>query len=116
MLWVDKARPTRVGFFQPVAIDDGYGNVTSGFADEPDFDTYAEILDKAGGETVQAARLTGRNLANITVRSYSRTREVTTSWLAKDMRYGTIYNIRSIIDPNGKRRLIEMLCETGVAA
>jgi len=106
----------RIGFFAPVVADDGYGNTTSGFAAEPNFEVSAKVVAKLGGETVQAARLAGRHFNNVTVRASSATRSVTTAWRAKDMRSGVIYNIRDIVDPDQKQRWIEMLCEQGVAA
>ena len=106
----------RIGFFPPVVNDDGFGNTTSGFANDPAFEVAAKVVAKLGGETVQAARLAGRQFDNVTVRASSATCTVTTAWRAKDMRSGVIYNIRGIIDPDQKRRWLEMLCEQGVAA
>ena len=106
----------RIGFFELVDLDDGYGNMSPGFADKPTFVVSAKVVAKLGGETVQAARLAGRHYNNVTVRASTATRSVTTAWRAKDMRSGVIYNIRDIIDPDQKRQWIEMLCEQGVAA
>lgn len=110
---------SKVGFYAPVAGDDGYGNVTTGFADDPDFEVSANIKPRLGGESVLAGRLTGTNLVNITVWQSGQTSGVTTACRAKDERSGVIYNIRSIIDPDeGKPshgRWWEMLCEKGVA-
>ncbi len=105
----------RIGFFRPVVADDGFGNTTSGYAAEPDFVVSANVRPKLGGESIQAARLAGRNYLNVTVRAASITRQVTDAWKARNMRSETDYNIRSIIDPDGKRQWIEMLCEEGVA-
>jgi len=105
----------RVGFFQRALQSDGYGNTQSEFPDDPEFTVSAAIVPKLGGESIQAARLVGRKHVNITVRSSGVTRMVSESWKARDMRSGVDYNIRSIIDPDGKRQWIEMLCEEGVA-
>lgn len=107
----------RIGFYAVgVITDDGYGNTTSGYGADATFETSAHLKPKLGGEGVIASRLTGTNLVNITVRNSSAVRAVTTAWRAKDERSGVIYNIRSIIDPDGKNAWIEMLCEQGVAA
>jgi len=105
----------RIGFFRPVQADDGYGTPTSGFADLPDFVVSANVKPKLGGESIQAARLAGKSYLNVTVRAATITRAVTRDWKARDMRAGVDYNIRGIIDPDGKRQWIEMLCEEGVA-
>lgn len=106
----------RIGFYKVVAADDGYGNTTSGYGANPEFSVAANVKPKLGGEGIQAGRLAGKNYVNITVRRSSDTALVTNDWRAKDERSGEIYNIRSIIDPDGKREWIEMLCEQGVAA
>lgn len=106
----------RIGFYRPVASDDGAGNETSGFGDAPDFVLFANEKPKLGGEAVLAGRLTGANLVNLTVRQSSLSRQVETEWRAKNERSGAVYNIRSIVDPDQHRQWLEMLCEKGVAA
>lgn len=113
---------SKVGFYKrPDASDSSpdYGNTEGEFPDTPEFECAANIKPKLGGESVLAGRLTGTNLVNITVRRSSSTAQVDTDWRVKDERSGTIYNIRSIIDPqegtNQHGRFFEMLCEKGVA-
>lgn len=109
----------KIGFYQPVASDDGYGNTTNGFSGSATFTCAANIKPKLGGEQVLSGRLTGTNLVNVTVRVSSSTNSVTTAWKAKDERKGVAYNVRSIIDPfqgtSKQGRFLEMLCEQGVA-
>lgn len=105
----------RIGFYQRALQSDGYGNNEAEYPADPEFEVWALLVPKLGGETVQAARLAGKNMVNITVRRSSNTLTVTDAWRAKDENSGVIYNIRSIIDPDGKRQWIEMLCEQGVA-
>lgn len=111
---------SRVGFYAPVAADDGYGNTNAPFAATATFTVAANIKPKLGGEQVLAGRLSGTNLVNITVRRSTQTKTVTDAWLAKDARSGVPYNIRSIIDPDegksGAGTWLEMLCEKGAAA
>lgn len=111
---------SRVGFYAVVSADDGYGNLTSGFATDPSFIVAANIKPRLGGEQVLAGRLEGTNLVNITVRQSINTKTVTDAWRAKNERSGVIYNIRSIVDPYENTgdggAWLEMLCEKGVAA
>jgi hypothetical protein len=111
-----------VGFYQRSALSNSppdYGNTEDNFPSTAIFTTPANITPKLGGEDVLAARLTGKNLVNITVRQSANTALVTTDWLAKDERSGDEYNIRSVIDPDGGTSrhgfYFEMLCEKGVA-
>lgn len=94
-------------------IDDGYGNRRGLFVTQ--FTVQARIQSRLGGESVTAARLTGRNLANITVRSSTNTRLIEPEWRIVDARTGDYWNVRSVIDPDDQRMFIEMLCEQGVA-
>lgn len=117
---------SKVGFYQrgtigadSPAVPD-YGIPETEFPDDPEFTCAANIKPRLGGEGVLAARLSGTNLVNITVRKSSSTVQVDSAWRAKDERSGVIYNIRSVIDPyentadHGK--FLEMLAEKGVAA
>lgn len=111
----------RVGFYQrgsatPQSPD--YGS-QPGYPGTATFITYADIEPRLGGEQVLAARLTGKNFSNITVRQCTETNAVDVDWIAKNEDTGETYNIRSIIDPQqgGVRHGMwwEMLCEEGVA-
>lgn len=109
----------KVGFYKRSATDDGYGNKRTDFSGSAEFTCAANIRPRLGGEDVLAARLAGKNLANITVRQSAASDAVTTEWLCKDERTGDVYNIRSIIDPEKSRSrrgmVWELLCEKGVA-
>lgn len=114
----------RIGFYQrgsglagsPPPPDYGSGGT---YPSSATFITYANIEPRLGGEQVLAARLTGKNYVNITVRKSTETVAVDTDWICKDEDSGEQYNIRSVIDPhqgdNRHRMYIEMLCEKGVA-
>lgn len=113
-------RPTASGHLKhsitlqkQTVIDDGYGNRRGTFANQ--FTVKARIEPRLGGESVLAARLTGKNLANITVRSSTNTRMIEPEWRVVDTRTGDFWNIRSVIDPDDRRMFVEMLCEQGVA-
>jgi len=112
----------RVGFYQRGAnspdVPD-YGYPDGDYPDTPTLVRWANIEPKLGGEAVLAARLTGKNYVNITIRQSADTVHIDTDWKAKDEDTGEEFNIRSIIDPyKGTARnghWIEMLCEKGVA-
>lgn len=103
----------RIAFEQRVDEDDNAGNTQGAF--EHRFDVAAAIVGKFGGETVLAARLEGREPATVTVRYSNSTKNVTPEWRIRDVRTGTVYNIRSIDDRLRKRQWLDMLCESGVA-
>lgn len=107
----------RVAFEQQQAASDGYGNAEGEFAEE--FRRAAQIIPRLGGETVIAARLSGRQPVTIRVRQDSQTRQVDESWRVRDVRKGTIYQIRSKVDPRQHATehgmYIDLLCEAGVA-
>lgn len=111
-----------VGFYERGALSNSppdYGNTQDDFPSTATFIVSANITPKLGGEDVLAARLTGKGFVNIVVRQSAQTALVTTDWRAKDERSGEIYNVRSVIDPDGGNQrhgfYFEMLCEHGVA-
>lgn len=110
----------RVRFSRPNQTTDEYGNVTTGWDDL--FSVSANISPRLGGETVMAARLTGRQPVIVRVRQTPDTRGVHTDWKVTDITAGadgTAYNIRTVADPymgtveHGK--FLDMLAEAGVA-
>ena len=106
----------RVTFAERNQVQDEYGNVSTGWLVR--FTAAANITPRLGGETVEAARLAGRQPVVIRVRQTPDTRRVTTDWKATDQR-GTEYNVRTAVDPylgDGNRGMwIDMLAESGVA-
>lgn len=108
---------SRVKFSQPDSVSDEYGNVTTGWVER--FEVYANITPRLGGETVEGARLTGRQPVIIRVRNSQDTRQIRNDWKATDINSGFEYNIRTSVDPlNGDvgfSKWIDMLAETGIA-
>jgi head-tail adaptor len=90
------------------------GNTRSNFVQQ--FEVAAGIRARVGGETVMAARLSGQTPVTIVVRQSAQTRLITSDWRARDVRKGTEYAIRSIIDPDDGRQWLEILAQEGVAA
>lgn len=107
----------RVTFSVPNENTDDYGNVTTGWVDK--FTVAANITPRLGGETVQAARLAGRQPVVITVRASPDTRTIRTDWKATDTTSGTAYNVRTVADPHlgdvEHGKWIEMFAESGIA-
>lgn len=107
----------RLGFFRRPIVSDGHGNDEGEFPDAPEFECSGRVQIRFGGEAVLAARLQGQQVATITVRRSSATRAVTTDWRIKDMRDGTIWEIKSgPVDPDDSRQWLDFLCQSGVAA
>lgn len=99
-------------FDKPTSAADGLGGTESGWAEQ--FTAWAEVRFLRGGETVQAARLTGRQPAVVTIRDSAAAREITADWRMRDARAGTVYNVRTIV-PSDDRATLELTCESGVA-
>lgn len=102
----------RAAFDYPTSNDDGQGGREEGWTEA--FVCAANFKYLRGGETVQAARLAGRQPVVVTIRQSSLSREVTHEWRMRDTRRGDLYNIRSIV-PSDDRMYLELTCEKGVA-
>jgi head-tail adaptor len=102
-----------VVFEQPMKVSDGHGGAVSGWGNPVTAD--AAFMFLRGGETVQAARLAGRQPLVVTVHDNSQTRALGTSWRMRDARTGLIYNIRSGPVPTGNHQFLEFTVEGGVA-
>lgn len=91
-----------------------YGNTESTWA--PQFERRANYTHLRGGEAVQAARLEGRHIQVVTVRSDSATRIVSADWRVVDLKTGDIFNVRDVTPTRGaENQFIDFLCEKGVA-
>lgn len=98
-------------------IEDELGNpVPGGSAWTTQFSVRAGFKPKHGGEAVLAGRLAGRQTYIVAVRSSMNTRQITPEWRLVDERNPKrIFNVRSLVDPDGRRRWLEILAEEGVA-
>lgn len=68
-----------------------------------------------GGETVQAARLAGRQPVVVTVRATAAKRAITPEWRMRDLRSGAEFNIRTGPVETADRAFLEFTVEGGVA-
>lgn len=104
----------RVAFDPPMLDADGYGGVETAWDTENTYECSADFLFLRGGETVQAARLEGRQPVVVSIRACTAARAITPAWRMRDRRSGMIYNIRAIV-PTDDRKWIEITAESGVA-
>jgi len=103
-----------VVFDSRVPVADGYGNETSGEFTEQ-FAMAAEFRHRGGSEAVVAARLEGRNVFGVYIRSSVQSRTITTDWRMRDARRGTVYAIDAV-DAITDQAWIYLTVESGVAA
>ena len=102
-----------VAFDQRASVDDGYGNKVAGDFMEQ-FQRRAAFVFMRGSEPVTAARLQSRQPMILKIRADSEAEAITADWQARDVRKGTVFNIRTVTKDNS-RAWIEMLVESGVA-
>lgn len=74
----------------------------------------AQFIYSRGSEVVEAARLEGRPIFKIRIRSCAAARSVTTDWRMRDTRRGTEYAIREV-DAITDRRWVYVVVEGGKA-
>ena len=102
-------------FESPQRRDDGLGDTVVVWQEE--FIVSAEVFSRMGGEAVLAARLTGAQPVEITVRRSERTRRISSDWRAVDTRSGEVFALVSPpADPDGTRATLRVLGRSGVAA
>lgn len=104
-----------VAFDAPTRAPDGSGGVEVGWtAPVEAYVCPASFRFLRGGETVQAARLAGRQPVVVTIRANPDARRITPDWRMRDNRRGTVYQIRTVIEVPG-RMWMEITAESGVA-
>lgn len=74
----------------------------------------ARILYLKGGETVQAARLAGRQPAVVTVRAAGAPAGLSPEWRLRDPRRGVVYQLRAVV-PAPDPAWLELTVESGTA-
>lgn len=105
----------RLRFESPAPSSNALNEVEDGWREE--FTVSAEVFSRMGSETVLAARLTGLQPVEITVRRSSATRRITAAWRAVDVRSGEVFALTSpAADPDGSRAWLKMMGTAGVAA
>lgn len=104
----------RVAFDARGAVNDGHGNAVTGPWAEM-FQRPAAFVYAGGGEAMVAARLEGRSVIKVRLRSDSATRTIRPDWRMRDVRRGTEYAVREA-DAVTDRRWVWLVVEAGVAA
>jgi len=104
----------RLRFESPQAQPDGYGDAVTIWQEE--FTTSAEVFARSGGEQVLAARLSGIQPVEITVRRFAATARITSAWRVIDVHSGEMFAlVAPPFDPDGSRAFVKMLGRSGVA-
>lgn len=101
-----------VAFDALVGTPDGSGGTATTW--EVQFTARAQFRYLRGGESIIAARLSGTQPVVVKIRSQSAARQITPEWRMRDVRRGTVYNIRTVI-PSDDRQWIEITAESGVS-
>ena len=102
----------RLTFQRAVAGDDGYGNVTTGWADH--LTVWADVRETLGRERIEAGRIEAASTATVRIRASAATRALTAADRA--VVRGATWNIRSIVPVMNDRALLDVMLERGVAA
>lgn len=103
----------RVVFSKRVTVNDGLGNTEGGFADQ--FPLWAAFRSRGGSEAVIAARLEGRNVIGVYVRSTPRSRQIDSDWRMTDWRTGQQYAVK-VVDAATDKTWVYIEAQTGGAA
>lgn len=101
-----------VAFDAPTENPDGYGGVEIGWTQV--YACRAEFIYSRGSEAVDAARLQGRSIYKIKIRSSAKARAITSAYRMRDVRRSVEYQIREI-DNITDRGWIYLVVESGVA-
>jgi len=110
----------RVAFDPPLVAPDGSHGVETGWDTADAVNRRAEFIYQRGSEAVEAARLSGRAIYKIRIRSSAQTRAITTAWRMRDLRRkdqqdkDVEYNLREV-DVITNRQWIYIIIEGGVA-
>ncbi len=100
----------RAAFDAPTSTDNGGGGTVLGWQQR--LHCWAGFRFLRRGETVQAARLQGRQPVVVTIRASDASAAIDTDWRMRDIRTGTIYAIRTKV-PSEDRAFYELTCEAG---
>jgi len=98
----------RVAFDAPNGEADDFGGTSEAWDEQ--FRRAAEFIYQSGSEAVQAARLAGRSVFKIKVRSCAATRGISTDWRMRDVRRAAEYEIREV-DPVSSRAWVYLVVE-----
>lgn len=99
----------KLAFGERASGTDAFGGESTAFTEQ--FSQACELIHMSGSESVDAARLAGREVYKARLRSSGQLRAVTSAgWQARDTRRGVTYNITSI-DPVTDRAHVWIILE-----
>lgn len=96
---------SRLAFDSPSGSTDSFGGKVVGWSQE--IIRSAKIIYQSGNESVQAARLAGRSIYKVKLRSDSGTRSITTDWRARDVRRGLPSGVDDDVLPGNRYNIRE---------
>lgn len=102
----------RIAFDERVETADAYGGATAVWTER--FVCAAQFLYQRGDERLAADRLEGRSVYKLKIRSSEASRAVGADWRVRDVRRGTVYNVREV-DAVTDRAWVYLVVEAGVA-
>lgn len=104
----------RVTFQQESTVPDGGGGQTVSWLNVAGLVSIAaEFRPERGRERLEAGRLEAANAGTLRIRSFALSRSITEK---HRVLIDTVpYQVRSIVDPDGRREMLELLVERGVA-
>lgn len=103
----------RVAFDARAVVDDGAGNERGAWQEQ--FTRRAAFIYAGGGESVMAARLEGRGVLKIRIRSGEEARAIRQDWRMRDTRTAVSYSIREV-DADTDRQWVYLVVERGAPA
>ena len=101
-----------VAFDAPKVVPDGRGGQETGWTER--YSCRAKFIYSRGSEAVDAARLSGRSVYKIKIRSSAGARAISTDWRMRDVRRDMTYNIREV-DAITSLAWVYIVVEGGVA-
>lgn len=104
-----------VAFEMRAPEQDGYGNTIAGDWSEQYRSRVEFIHLRGGSEAVMQGRLEAHPSIIMRVRRCAETLAIREDWRARDIRRGTIYNVRSVTNDNS-RAVLDLLCEANVGS
>lgn len=103
----------RAAFEKRGPANDGAGNRRGAW--QVQFSARAAYVYAGGNEAMTAARMEGRGVLKVHLRSTLRTRSIRQDWQMRDVQTGIAYNIKEV-DTETDRRWVYLVVERGSAA
>lgn len=89
-------RRHHVAFDAPVKVKNEFGEHARSEWDQDRHRAWAELIYQSGSEAVEAARLAGRQVLKVKIRTGTAARSIQTGWQMRDIRLGTAWDIKEV--------------------